>query len=59
MQKTTCEEGTAIIIFGVTGDLASRKLLPALYENARTNRFVAPIYIIGFARRDWTNKKMR
>lgn len=59
MQKTTCEEGTAIIIFGVTGDLASRKLLPALYENARTNRFPEPIFIIGFARRSWTDENMR
>lgn len=33
-----CSEGVAIVIFGVTGDLTTRKLLPALYENARAGR---------------------
>lgn len=54
-----CSDGVAIVIFGVTGDLARRKLMPALYENAKEGRLPEPFYIIGFARRSWTHEKMR
>ena len=54
-----CSEGVAIVIFGVTGDLARRKLMPALYENAKHGRLPEPFYIIGFARRPWSHEKMR
>jgi len=52
------DEPTAFVIFGVTGDLAHRKLVPALYELAVANRLPDPFYIIGFARRDWDAKIM-
>lgn len=52
-------EPVAFVIFGITGDLAHRKLLPALYELFRENRFQAPFYLIGFARRDWTDDFMK
>jgi len=52
------KEPTAFIIFGVTGDLARRKLVPALYELALEKRLPEPFYIIGFARRDWDVKMM-
>ena len=32
--------------------------MPALYENAINNRLPKQLYIIGFARRSWTNEKM-
>lgn len=54
-----CSEGVAIVIFGVTGDLARRKLMPALYENAKFDRLPQPFYILGFARRPWSHEKMR
>ena len=54
-----CSDGVAIVIFGVTGDLARRKLMPALYENAKNGRLPGPFFIIGFARRDWSHEKMR
>lgn len=54
-----CSDGVAIVIFGVTGDLARRKLMPALYENARSGRLPVPFYILGFARRPWSHEKMR
>ena len=54
-----CSDGVAIVIFGVTGDLARRKLMPALYENAKNGRLPAPFYILGFARRPWSHEKMR
>ena len=53
------EAGVAIVIFGVTGDLTHRKLIPALYELKRNARLPEPFYIIGFARRDWDDEKMR
>ena len=48
-------ESTAFVIFGVTGDLTRRKLMPALYELAATNRLPAHFQVVGFARREWTD----
>ena len=59
IQNEPCSEGVAIVIFGVTGDLARRKLMPGLYENAKEGRLPKPFYIIGFARRSWSHEKMR
>jgi glucose-6-phosphate 1-dehydrogenase len=43
----------AFVIFGVTGDLTKRKLLPALYQLESEKRLPEKIDIIGFARRPW------
>jgi glucose-6-phosphate 1-dehydrogenase len=51
---TLGNEPIAFVIFGVTGDLAHRKLLPALYELEREGRL-----IIGFARREWDDQILR
>jgi len=59
IQNDPCSEGVAIVIFGVTGDLARRKLMPGLYENAKHGRLPSPFYILGFARRPWSDEKMR
>jgi glucose-6-phosphate 1-dehydrogenase len=59
LSKEPCSGGVAIVIFGVTGDLARRKLMPALYENAKTKRLPSPFYVIGFARREWSHEQMR
>lgn len=59
VQNKPCSEGVAIVIFGVTGDLTRRKLMPALYENAKNGRLPSPFYIVGFARRAWSHEKMR
>jgi glucose-6-phosphate 1-dehydrogenase len=50
---------TAFVIFGATGDLTHRKLMPALYELTRTDRLPKPFYVIGFARRNWDDTIMR
>jgi glucose-6-phosphate 1-dehydrogenase len=50
---------TAFIIFGVTGDLTSRKLIPALYELALAQRLPEDLFLIGFARRDWDDAALR
>lgn len=59
VDQKPCSEGVVIVIFGVTGDLARRKLMPALYENAKCGRLPEPFYILGFARRPWSHEKMR
>jgi glucose-6-phosphate 1-dehydrogenase len=50
---------TALVIFGVTGDLTRRKLLPAVYELAREDRLPKGFRIIGFARRDWDDRQLK
>lgn len=49
----------ALVIFGVTGDLAKRKLLPALYHLALKKRLPENLHILGFARRDWSDDILR
>lgn len=49
----------AIVIFGVSGDLTRRKLIPAIYELTQSGKMPNPTYIIGFARRDWTDDGLR
>lgn len=41
-----------VVIFGGNGDLALRKLLPALYQLERTGRFDAHTRIVGASRRE-------
>ncbi len=48
-----------IIIFGASGDLTARKLIPALVGNAREGAFERPIQVIGVARRDKTDVQWR
>ncbi|MDJ0792010.1 MAG: glucose-6-phosphate dehydrogenase [Acidimicrobiia bacterium] len=47
----------ALILFGITGDLARRKLFPALYS--LTAEGIADIPIIGVASRAWTDDILR
>src|SRR5664279_1214801 len=49
----------AVVIFGVTGDLTRRKLIPALYELTLAGHLPTPFYVVGFARRDWDDEKLR
>jgi glucose-6-phosphate 1-dehydrogenase len=41
------------VIFGVTGDLARRKLIPAVYDLANRGLLPPNFVVLGFARRDW------
>ena len=43
----------ALVLFGATGDLAKRKLFPALYHLERHGTLKVPV--IGVARSDWDN----
>ncbi len=48
-----------IVIFGASGDLTARKLMPALYNNFQKKRLPAALRIVGFARRDWNDANFR
>jgi len=49
----------AFVIFGVTGDLNRRKLVPALYQVVKDSLYENEIELIGFARRPWGTEKMK
>ena len=53
------DKSATIIIFGASGDLTQRKLIPALYNNFRKKRLPAGLRIVGLARRDWDDQKFR
>jgi len=48
-----------ITIFGITGDLAHRKLLPALYNLSVTRSLPVGFSIVGFARRPMSDDQFR
>jgi glucose-6-phosphate 1-dehydrogenase len=43
----------ALVVFGITGDLARKKLLPAVYDLANRGLLPTNFALLGFARRDW------
>ena len=49
----------AVVVFGATGDLTARKLVPALYNLARERLLPAGFSVVGFARRDWSDEQFR
>ena len=52
-------EPCTIVIFGASGDLTARKLIPAFYHLYREKQLPAPFRIIGFARREKTDDAWR
>lgn len=50
---------TTIVIFGASGDLTWRKLVPALYNNYIKGRMSGCAEIVGFARRPFTDETFR
>ena len=57
IKQTT--EPCAMVIFGATGDLTHRKLLPALYNLALEHPLPAGFSVVGFARRPYTDEDFR
>jgi len=47
---------SGMVIFGVTGDLARRKLLPAIYDLANRGLLPAGFTLVGFGRRAWSKQ---
>ncbi|HLL67737.1 MAG TPA: glucose-6-phosphate dehydrogenase [Micromonosporaceae bacterium] len=48
-------EPSALVIFGVTGDLARKKLIPAIYDLANRGLLPPGFCVLGFSRRDWSH----
>src|SRR5215813_2725861 len=48
-----------VVIFGATGDLTHRKLVPALYNLAADGELPPDVVIVGFARRDKSDDEFR
>ncbi|TFB99387.1 glucose-6-phosphate dehydrogenase [Cryobacterium adonitolivorans] len=47
---------SSLVIFGVTGDLSRKKLMPAVYDLANRGLLPPGFALVGFARRDWDNQ---
>ncbi len=52
-------EPCTVVIFGASGDLTSRKLIPALYHLALEKLMPQPFRIVGFARREKSDDSFR
>ncbi len=52
-------DSTSIVIFGASGDLSHRKLIPALYNLYLKGRLPASFRIFGTAGRGWTDDDLR
>lgn len=52
-------ESCVLVIFGATGDLTARKLVPALYNLAREGQLPGHFACVGFARRSKTHDQFR
>jgi glucose-6-phosphate 1-dehydrogenase len=47
---------SGLVIFGVTGDLSRKKLMPAVYDLANRGLLPPGFALVGFARRDWVDQ---
>jgi glucose-6-phosphate 1-dehydrogenase len=45
-----------MVLFGVTGDLSRKKVMPAIYDLANRGLLPPGFSLVGFARRDWANQ---
>jgi len=52
-------EPCTVVIFGASGDLTGRKLIPALFQLFRDKQMPADFRVIGFARRDKSDQSWR
>ena len=52
-------EPATLVIFGATGDLTHRKLVPALYNLAVDHTLPPNSQVVGFARRGWSDEQFR
>ena len=48
-----------LVVFGVTGDLSQRKLLPALWDLYVKGALPEKFHIVGFSRRDWNDEEFQ
>ncbi len=53
----TAQPGDVLVLFGITGDLARKMILPALYRLAERGELTVPV--IGVALTDWDEDRLR
>lgn len=59
LQQDRIPEPQILIIFGASGDLTQRKLVPAIYQMKLERRLPPELTIVGVARRDWSHEYFR
>jgi glucose-6-phosphate 1-dehydrogenase len=59
LEQERVPDASCLVIFGASGDLTQRKLIPALYSLAHDGLLPAGQTIIGYARPDYTDEAFR
>jgi glucose-6-phosphate 1-dehydrogenase len=59
LQMDRMPEPCVMVIFGVTGDLTARKLMPSLYDLAIGHPLPEGFSIVGVSHRDWSDETFR
>lgn len=59
LQQDRIPEPQILIIFGASGDLTQRKLVPAIYQMNLERKLPPELTIVGVARRDWSHDYFR
>ena len=59
MSAPTTDESCTLVIFGASGDLTRRKLLPALWSMFQSRVLPEPFAVVGVARSEMTNEQFR
>lgn len=59
LSESRVADACAFVIFGATGDLTHRKLIPALFSLYLEGLLPANFAVVGFARRDWSDEDFR
>jgi len=49
----------ALVLFGATGDLAAKKIFPAVYQMALAGTLPPEAPVVGVASRDWSTEQLR
>ncbi len=59
LRQEKMPEPLIMVIFGASGDLTQRKLVPAIYHLRRERRLPPGVTIVGVARREWSHDYFR
>ena len=59
LQQDRIPEPQILVIFGASGDLTQRKLVPSLYKMRQERRLPPEITIVGVSRREWSHDFFR
>ncbi|MGK7901535.1 MAG: glucose-6-phosphate dehydrogenase [Hormoscilla sp.] len=59
LQHDRIPEPQILVIFGASGDLTQRKLVPAIYQMMLEHKLPPELTIVGVARRDWSHEYFR